>query len=166
MKTLRWLFICVALALAFGVYAFYYGPAKGWYYRTRGPVKGWYYRTFRTPAILYSTFIVDFDKQHAAAQRQKLFEVYQAKSGSYGLRKVDSSIEGTPVGVYLIVESGRTTLIADFTQDSYGDRRFDILYPTNIVLAPVTASETSQSSVTPVETVVLKCYLAKGVISF
>ena len=155
MKAFRWLFICAVLALAFVACAYSYGPAKGWFYRT-----------FRTPTILHSTFIVDYDKQQATSQRQKLFEIYQAKSGSFGLHRVGGSIEGTPVGAYLIVESGHITLIHDFTRDAYGCRTFTTRYPTNIVLAPVSPSEASPPITPPEGMVVLKCYLDGGVINF
>ena len=152
MKALRWFFILVAIvALALVTRVYFYSPAKGWFYRT-----------FRTPAILHSTFIEDFDRQQAATQRQKFLDVYHAKSGSFGLRKTGGTIEGTPVGKFLIVEGGRVTVVSDYTRDAFGNREFGVQYPTNVILAPVEASEEAVPFTPARGSLVLKCYLDSG----
>ncbi len=152
MKALRWLFILVAVvAFALVTRVYCYGPAKGWFYRT-----------FHTPAILHSAFIEDFDRQQAATQRQKLFGIYQARSGSYGLRKAGSTIEGTPVGKFLIIEGGRVTVVSDYTRDTFGNREFGIQHPTNVVLAEVEATEEAVPFTPARGSIVLKCYLDSG----
>ncbi|HTI99780.1 MAG TPA: hypothetical protein VL527_12945 [Dongiaceae bacterium] len=156
MKALRWLYIpvaVVALSLVACIYCY-------------GPTKGWFHRTFRTPAILHSAFIEDFDRQQAATQRQKLFSIYQAKSGSHGLRKVTSTIEGTPVGKFLIVEGGRVTVVSDYTRDAFGNREFVIQHPTNIVLAAVQSTEEAVPFTPDQGSIVLKCYFDGGVVFF
>ena len=152
----RWPFSIVTVVLfAFVARVYIYGPAKGLFYRT-----------FRTPAVLLSTFVEDFDRQQAETQREKLLSVYQSRSGSYGLRKTVSSIEGTPIGQCLVVENGRLTIVIDLTRDAYGIREFVIQYPTNVILGPITAAEEPFSSTPSRGRTVLKCYLPSGGVSY
>ena len=87
---------------------------------------------------------------------------FQAKNGSYGLRKTVESIEGTPVGQCLVVEDGRLTIVSDYTRDAYGNREFGIRYPTNVILGPVGAAEESVPFTPTQGQIVLKCYLETG----
>ena len=159
MKAFRRLFIVLAvLALAFVSRFYLYGP-----------MSGWFNRSFRTPAVLHSTFIVDYERAQAATQRQKLFDIYQTKRGSFGLHRTFGSIEGTSFGAYLLVEEGCLTFINDFTRDNvdtHSTRGFTTRYPTNLVLAPVSASEESAPFTPPQGSIVLKLYLDHGVLYF
>ena len=146
MKALRWIFVLIAVvALALLVRVYFYGPAKGWFYRT-----------FQTPAILHSAFIEDFDRHQAQTQRERLLRVFQSRTGSYGLHKTTSSIEGTPIGENLIIEDGHLTIVSDYTRDKFGIRKFTVQHPTTVMLGPVEESEGWQHTVT---NTFLKCYI-------
>ena len=124
---------------------------------TPGPVKGWYQRTFHAPAVLNAGFIVPFDKQQGHSLREQFIAIYRARQGSYGLRRTAFSVEGTPIGECLLVESGRLTLITDYTGDSYSSREFRIQHPTSIELGRLAGGE-SWGFVTTNDTVYLKSY--------
>ena len=106
-----------------------------------GPLTGWYQRAFRTPPILSASFIVPFDKQRGQSQREQFISVYQARHGSYGLRRTAFSVEGTPIGECLLVEAGALTLITDYTRDSYGIREFRIQHPGSVALGKLLDGE-------------------------
>lgn len=122
--------VVIALALLARVYCY-------------GPAKGWYYRTFRTPAVLHSPFIEKLDQRQAKAQvqRERLQEIFQGHTLSYGLHKTAYSAEGTPIEEYLIAQAGQLTIISDTTRDAYGIREFTIEHPTAIVLGPIEKSD-------------------------
>jgi len=92
--------------------------------RLYGPLKGAYWRGFRTPALVLDSRVEDLVAARASAQRERLLEVWRKGRGTYGLRRTVSSIEGTPIGLTLVADQGRATLVLDYTRDSYGNREF------------------------------------------
>jgi hypothetical protein len=105
--------------------------------RLYGPVKGAYWRTFRTPALVRGQSVEDLVGARADVQRRRLFEVWRSARGTYGLRQTVLSVEGTPIGLVLVVERGRATFVFDYTRDAYGTRQF--------IIEPVQAIEVSAS---------------------
>jgi hypothetical protein len=124
---------------------------------TPGPIKGWYQRAFQTPPILNASFIVRFDKQQGKAEREQFIAIYQARRGSYGLRRTAWSVEGTPIGECLLVEDGFLTLISDYTRDSYSSREFRVQHPTSVTLEKLADGE-SWGFTTAKDSVYLKSY--------
>ena len=106
--------------------------------RLYGPVKGAYWRAFRTPDLVRDSAVEQLSPVHADAQRTRLFDVWQSGRGKYGLRQTTLSIEGTPIGLILVTEDGRATLVFDYTRDAYGPRRF--------VVQPVEALEVGSAA--------------------
>ena len=100
-----------------------------------GPAKGWFYRAFRTPAVLHSPFIEKLDQRQVPAQvqRERLQEIFQGHTQSYGLHKTAYSAEGTAIEEYLIAQEGQLTIISDTTRDACGIREFTIEHPTAVV---------------------------------
>ena len=101
---------------------------------TYGPVKGWYHRTFHRPDILSSAFIEEADPNRLDEQRQKLLDTWKRKDGMYGVHRTVNSVEGTPIGITVVVQKGVATVILDYTHDSYGVREFRVRSPVALSL--------------------------------
>jgi hypothetical protein len=106
--------------------------------RVYGPVKGAYWRAFRTPPILCEQGVEDLVSGRAGEQRKRVVEVWRSGQGTYGLRQTVLSAEGTPIGLALVTEQGKATLVLDYTGDAYGPRRF--------IVQPVQAMELAFSA--------------------
>src|SRR5262249_52845321 len=82
-----------------------------------GPIKGLYWRTFRTPAILRAAFVEELNPKssHAQAQRERFFEIWRSRKGSYGLRMTFSSLEGQTIGQCIATKDGSLFYVYDTT---------------------------------------------------
>jgi hypothetical protein len=89
------------------------------------------------PAIVREPFIETLSQSagEATIQRERLLEAWRSKN-SYGLYKIQTSIEGTPVGMWLITSGGRLTLVTDYTRDSYSTRAIYVAEPASAELGP------------------------------
>jgi hypothetical protein len=125
---------------------------------TAGPVKGWYQRAFHTPPLLNAPFVVQFDKRQGHSKRERFISIYQARQGSYGLRRTGWSVEGTPIGECVLVENGLLTIITDYTRDSYGNREFNVRHPTSVKLGALADGESWGFALTN-NSVYLKSYV-------
>ncbi len=101
------------------------------------PVLGTFNRLFRMPAVVKEPFIETLSESagEAKIQRERLVEAWRSKR-SYGLYKIQKSVEGTPVGIWLITSAGRLTLVTDYTRDSYSTRAIYVSEPASAELGP------------------------------
>lgn len=106
------------------------------------PAVGIFNRLFRMPAIVEASFIelLSASATTAEAQRERLVDAWR-NGRSYGLHKVQKTVEGTPVGVWLITSEGSLTLVTDYTRDSYSTRAIDVANPILVELGPPRADE-------------------------
>src|SRR5439155_14417750 len=88
------------------------------------------------PAIVKAPFVEALSRtsEVALTQRRHLLASWQAR-GDYGLRRVQSTVEGTPASLWLITTGGALTLITDYTRDSYSTRAVDVATPKSLDLA-------------------------------
>ena len=91
----------------------------------RGPLIGAYHRAFNTPDILKDrTFVLVNDSNFPDALKRSFYYSYKNSADFAGLKQKRQSIEGTPIFLYLITESGNLTLVLDYTHDCFSSRRF------------------------------------------
>ena len=149
-------FAVLALVLAAGLLAspYLYIYANSHLY---GPAKGLYWRTFRAPAILNAGFIEPIDPQREQEQLKKFCDVYESHQGSYGLRQLTASVEGSLVGKCLVTEDGRLTLVVDQTRDANSDREIIVAHPSSVTLAPVEQGTNQAASASAPADVYLIC---------
>ena len=74
------------------------------------------------------------------AQRRRLLESWQTR-GNYGLHRVQKTVEGSPVGLWLITSGGGPTLVTDYTRDSYSTRAIYVSTPSSLELGGPTRQE-------------------------
>ena len=121
-----------------------------------GPLKGAYWRAFRTPALVHDAAVEALSAAHADNQRNRLFNVWRSGRGKYGLRQTTPSVEGTPIGLVLVAEGGRSTLVFDYTRDAYGPRRFVVQPVEALEVVPLAAGHAGLRGVGSVR---LRCTL-------
>jgi hypothetical protein len=71
--------------------------------------------------------------EHAEEQREELIRAWRAGETA-ALRRVQRTVEGDPIEIFLIVKSGRATLVTDYTRDPLGPREFAVQHPTDLSL--------------------------------
>jgi hypothetical protein len=106
------------------------------------PTLGAFNRLVRLPRVVYASFVEDLSEsaEVAMAQRLRLLESWQTR-GDYGLHRVQKTVEGTPVGLWLITSGGSLTLVTDYTRDSYSTRGIYVSTPSSLELGTPTRQE-------------------------
>jgi hypothetical protein len=101
-----------------------------------GPVLGAFNRAVRMPWIVHAAFIetVSWDASAASTQRRRLLDAW-SDGGEYGLHRVQPSVEGDPIGLWLIASKGRLTLVTDYSRDDHSTRGIGLVEPVSIELA-------------------------------
>ncbi len=105
--------------------------------RVYGPAKGMFFRTFYSPAVLRDPSVQALTATTGKAQRDHFMQVYLSHKGAFGLSQRVSSVEGTPIGMTLLVRDGALTLVLDYTRDSFGIRKFRTVTPSYVDLGSV-----------------------------
>jgi hypothetical protein len=98
-----------------------------------GPVKGLYYRTFKRPEITKSNFVDTLSSVPSlAAEQRKHFIAAWNDGSNYGLHIIRRTIEGDPVGLWLITNKKQVSLIIDYTHDPWSYRKYYIEHPSSV----------------------------------
>src|SRR5262249_17344266 len=134
-----------------------------------GPVLGAWTRATRLPPLVHEPFIEDLssDASTAASQRARLLDAWHAGS-DYGLRRTQNSVEGTPIGLWLITSKHQLSLITDYSRDSFSTRGIDVATPIALEIAtPAAEDQHPLRAWFPARTTAyLRCTLPNGHVAF
>jgi hypothetical protein len=137
--------------------------------RAYGPVSGAINRAVRMPPVTKASFVqpLSANAEEASAQRQRLLAAWRSKA-SYGLHREQSSVEGTPIGIWLVAQGGSLTLVTDYSRDPYSTREVHVQNPVSLELGPLSAEERHplRSWFPSATEVYLRCRLASNQVAF
>ena len=94
----------------------------------------------------------DKAKQEAIRLRLLAYEAFRDGDKTVKLKQTGSTIEGTKVASYLIIENGKAQYIADYTRDKFGGWKFSVYDCGKLLIGTYGYVESKRAMIfTPVE---------------
>jgi len=85
------------------------------------------------PAVIREPFMIELRGESASQQALKFVQSWEAAT-SAGLHRRVQTVEGEPVDLWVITQSGHLTLVTDFTRDGFSDRAIVEEHPIAVAL--------------------------------